>query len=96
MRQNGFTNGRQVYRCGDCGRYHTPDAAYTRPSAADKERGLALYQEGVSLSAIARRFGVTPVAVSRWVKKGGAPHCPGCVGGASSAPPTPPGGSRPR
>ena len=70
MPRHGSSKGRQVDRCGDCKRYHSPDAAYTRPSASDQERGLALYQEGVSLSAIARRFGVTPAAVSRWVKKG--------------------------
>ena len=56
MPRNGTAQGRQVDRCGDCGRGHLPEAAYTRPSAADKERGLALYQEGVSLSAIARRL----------------------------------------
>ena len=26
-----------------------PDAAYTRPSAADQELGLAMYEEGVAL-----------------------------------------------
>ena len=96
MPKHGSSKGRQVYRCGDCKRYHIPAAAYTRPSAADKERGLALYQEGVSLSAIARIFGVTPPAVSRWVKKGGSRHCPGCAGGAGSAPLTPRVGCRPR
>ena len=39
-----------------------PDAAYARPSAANKELALAWYGEGISLSALARRFGVTPVA----------------------------------
>ena len=68
----------KIRRCGDCGRCYIPAAAYTRPSAADKEQGLALHGEGVSLSAIARTFGVTPQAVSRWVKKGGRPHGPDC------------------
>lgn len=69
MAKNGSSlKGQQVYLCGDCGRSVTPDAAYTRPSAADKEIARALYQEGSSLTAIARRFGVTPPAVSRWVK----------------------------
>ena len=68
MPRNGTSKGRQVYRCGDCGRYYIPAAAYTRPSAADKEIARALYQEGTSLTAIARRFGVTPPAVSRWVQ----------------------------
>ena len=29
---------------------------------------------------MARTLGVTPPAVSRWVKKGGAAHCPDCAG----------------
>ena len=44
--------GRQVYRCDDCQRYYTPDAAYHRPSAADRERVVAMYQEGGSLRAV--------------------------------------------
>ena len=87
MPKDGKSQGRQVYHCGDCGRRTIPDAAYQRPSAADKERALAMYQEGSSLSAVARIFGVSVPAVSRWVKKGGAPHCPGCAGAAQSAPP---------
>ena len=57
----------------------------TRPRASDKERALAVYQEGSSLSAVARIFGVSVPAVSQWVKKGGAPHYPGCAAGAQSA-----------
>ena len=49
---------------------NTPDAAYQRPSAADRERALAMYQEGSSPSAIARIFEVSVQAVSQWVKKG--------------------------
>ena len=47
------------------------DGAYGRPCGADKERALAMYQEGSSLSAVARIFGVSVPAVSQWVKKGG-------------------------
>ena len=47
------------YHCGDCGRRTIPDAAYQRPSAADQERALAMYQEGSPLSTIARVFGVS-------------------------------------
>ena len=78
MPQNGTSKGRQVYRCGDCGRYYIPNAAYTRPSAADKESGLSLHGERISLSAIARTFGVTPPAVRRCVKRGA---CRGTNGG---------------
>ena len=67
--KTALPKGRQAYYCGDCGRRTIPDAAYQRPSAADKERALAMYQEGSSLSAIARIFGVSVQAVSQWVKK---------------------------
>ena len=69
MPKDGTSKGRQVYHCGDCGRRTIPDAAYQRPGAADKERALAMYQEGSSLSAIARIFGGSVQAVSQWVKR---------------------------
>ena len=36
MPRNGAAQGCQVYRYGDCQRYYTHGAAYTRPSAADR------------------------------------------------------------
>ena len=80
MPKDGASKGRQVYHCGDCGRSAIPATAYH----ADQERALAMYQEGSSLSAIARIFGVSAQAVSQWVKKGGAPPGPGCAGGVKS------------
>ena len=71
----------QVYHCGDCGRRTIPDAAYQRSSAADQERALAMYQEGSSLSAIARIFGVSVQVVSQWVKKGGRRMVPDASAG---------------
>ena len=64
MPKDGASKGRQADHCGDCGRRTIPDAAYQRPSAADQERALAMYQEGIS-----RIFGVSVPAVSQWVKK---------------------------
>ena len=63
---------------------HHPDAAYQRLGGAAKERALAMYQEGSSLSAVARIFGVSVQGVSQWVKKRGPPPGPGCAGGAQS------------
>ena len=83
MPKDGTSKGRQVYHCGDCGRRTIPDTAYQRPSAADKERGLAMYREGSSLSAIAR-IGVSVPAVIKWVKWG-QPHGLGRAAGAQSA-----------
>ena len=45
---------------------------------------MAMYWEGGSLRAIGQVCGVSAQAVSVWVKKGGAPRCPGCGGGADS------------
>ena len=70
--KDGTSKGRQVYHCGDCGRRTIPDAAYQRPGTTDKERALAMYQEGGSLSAVARIFRVSVQAVSQWVKRGPA------------------------
>ena len=55
----------QIDHCGDCGRRTISDAVYQRPSAADKERALAMYQEDSSRNAIARIFGVSVPAVSK-------------------------------
>ena len=54
--KDGTSQGRQADYCGDCGCRAIPDAAYQRPAAADKERALAMYQQGSSLSAIVRIF----------------------------------------
>ena len=70
MRKDGFSGGRQRYCCGDCQRRCLPDGAYRRPAPAVKERGLAMYTEGSSLSAIGRVLGYSAQAVSQWVKKG--------------------------
>ena len=83
MPKDGTFKGCQVDHCGDCGRRTIPDAAYQRPSTADQE-ALAMYQEGSSLSTIARIFGVSVQAVSKWVK-GGPPPGRGCAGGVKSA-----------
>ena len=72
MRKDGFTNDKQAYSCGDCGRRYVPQGAYRRPGAAVKERGIAMYTEGSSLSAIGRVLGYSAAAVQGWVEKGGA------------------------
>ena len=84
MPQDGASKGRQVDTAATAGRRTIPNAAYQRPSAADQKRASAMYQEGNSLSAVARIFGGGVPAVSQWVK-GGPPHSPGCAGGAKSA-----------
>ena len=72
MPKAGTDKGRQVYRCGECQRYYTSEAAYHRPSSAVRERALAMYREGNSLRAVGRALGVSGQAVSKWVKKDAA------------------------
>ena len=86
MPKDEHSKGRQVYHCGDCGRCYIPEAAYHRPGAADNERAMAMYREGSSLCAIGRVFGVSAQAVTLRLKKGRAPRCPGCGGGAPVLP----------
>ena len=62
---SAWAEAQRLVCCGDCRRCCTPDAAYHRPSAADRERAVAMYQEGGSLRAVGRVFGVSTQAVSR-------------------------------
>ena len=47
MPKDGASKGCQVDYCGDGSRRTILDAAYQRPSAADQERALAMYQGAV-------------------------------------------------
>ena len=57
-------------RGGGCGGRCVPGGAYSRPGPEVKERALAMYTEGSSLSAIGRVLGYSAPAVLGWVKKG--------------------------
>ena len=65
MPKDGASKGRQPDHCGDCGRHTISAAAHQRPGASDQKSALAMYQEGSSLIAIARIFGVSVPAVSQ-------------------------------
>ena len=71
MRKDGFANGRQAYRCGDCGRRCIPGGAYNRPGPAVKARAVAMYAEGSSPTEIGRVLGYSAPAVPGRVKKAG-------------------------
>ena len=75
MRKNGFTNGRQAYRCSDCQRGYAPGGAYQRPGQSVKAPGVAIYLECSSLSAVGRLLGYNPPAVLGWAgSKRGPPR----------------------
>ena len=71
MPKDGHTRGRQVYKCGDCNRKYTADAAQPRFPEQVKRQAVKMRIEGASISAAARVVGASATSVSGWVKKGG-------------------------
>ena len=70
MPKDGHTRGRQVYKCGDCKRKYTADAARPRFPEQTKRQAVQMCIEGASISAAARVVGASATSVSGWVKRG--------------------------
>jgi transposase-like protein len=67
--KSGILNGRQRYKCTQCG-YHytvTKEGKNTDPYYVIK--GLQLYLEGISLREIERIIGFSHVTIRNWVNK---------------------------
>ena len=75
MPRKGTSQGRQVYRCGDCDRYYIHGLLTPAPAPPTGNRPGPCMKEAFLWSAIARIVGVTPPAVRREVKKGCIPGC---------------------
>ena len=71
MPKDGHTRGRQVYKCGDCKRKYTADAAQPRFPEQVKLQAVQMCIEGASISAAARVVGASAASVSGWLKKRG-------------------------
>jgi transposase-like protein len=70
LKRNGHTHdGRQRYRCLDCGRQHREHPRERGYNETDKQRILNAYQERSSARGIQRTFGVSRHTVAAWVKK---------------------------
>jgi transposase len=68
--KDGIVQGRQRYRCKDCGYRHT---VKERGLGADKKRqALELYLEGLGFRSIGRFLRCSHVAVYYWIKSYGA------------------------
>ncbi len=65
--RSGKIPGKQRDRCKNCGFQCTRTTPRGRP-ASEKNLAVTLYSMGLSLSAIARIFHVSPPAVLRWVR----------------------------
>lgn len=67
--KNGLVRGHQRYRCGACGCNFTDTPPRGKP-AAMKALAVLLYGMGnASYGMIARLFGVSEVAVLKWIRK---------------------------
>lgn len=65
--KNGRHLEAQRYRCKPCGYQFTRKIPRGRPPE-EKALAILLYTHGLSMNAVARLLGVTPPAVSRWVR----------------------------
>jgi transposase-like protein len=68
--RNGKTpDGRQRFRCRECGRRSTADAGPQGYPDEQRELILRAYQERSSLRGLTRTFGVSRNTVTSWFKK---------------------------
>lgn len=66
--KNGKMQGKQRYKCKDCGCNYTQSSSYRTPREVRVEC-IKLYLEGVGFRGIARLTGVSHVIVQHWVKQ---------------------------
>ena len=69
IKRNGKApNGKQKYKCHDCGRAsrENPDFGY---SEQRKEEILKAYQERPSMRGISRIYGISRNTLTKWLKK---------------------------
>ena len=73
--KSGHACGRQRWRCQGRGLQFTRTTPRGLPAALKRE-AVALYCPGLSMNAIAKRFGVAAQSVLRWVRDHADEHCP--------------------
>lgn len=78
----GHQNGRQRYKCHDCGKTSRANKGSNAYDEDTKAQILAAYHERGSLRAMTRIFGVAPNTVLSWLKKSREPAA--TVGNASA------------
>lgn len=69
--KNGFTAGRQRYRCRGCGKNFSVFVKGKSLESKFLVRAFQLYLEGVGLRAIERILGIGHVTVMYWIRKYG-------------------------
>jgi len=72
--KNGQLRKLQRYKCKTCSRNFTETALRGVPSK-EKLKALMLYASGLSMNRIAQLFGVSAVAVMKWIRTLGNALC---------------------
>jgi len=70
-KKNGIVDGRQRYKCHDCGYNYSVGMKSTASPTSVKRQALQLYLEGLGFRSIGRFLGVSHVSVQKWIKKFG-------------------------
>jgi len=66
--KTGFQQGKQRFKCKDCGKRSTENSEKAYPEAI-KAKAIALYLEGLGFRSIGRLLNVSNVSVLNWVRK---------------------------
>lgn len=69
--KNGVIKGLQRYRCKNCGNNFTVEKKSSAIEIDKKRIALILYLEGMRVSSIAQKLGVSHVSVIKWIQKYG-------------------------
>ena len=72
--KSGFVRGFQRYKCKNCGKNFTLTPPRGVPEK-EKLKALILYASGLSMNRIAQLFGVSAVAVLKWIRTLGSKLC---------------------
>lgn len=72
--KNGHVRSVQRYKCKSCNRNFTETPLRGAPYK-DKLKALTLYASGLSMNRIAQLFGVSTVAVLKWIRVLGGSLC---------------------
>ena len=66
--KNGFSHGKQRYRCNKCGKNYVDGDKRCKYSVEKKLRVLKLYLEGVCIMSIERLEGVSNPLIIYWIR----------------------------
>ena len=72
--KSGFVRGLQRYKCKNCGKNFTLTPPRGVPEK-EKLKALVLYASGLSMNRIAQLFGVSTVAILKWIRTLGSKLC---------------------